>query len=582
MASTHSGSWDAAATLAARVVRAARAATGLDLAPEEALLRRGSARHGADFQANLAMSLARRLGRDPRELAAQIVRELDVRGLAAPAQIAGPGFINFRLDDAWIAGALAATSSDPHLGAAADHAPRRVVVDYSAPNIAKEMHVGHLRSTIIGDALARVLRFVGDDVIAQNHVGDWGTQFGMLIEELDDSGWSADGAISDLDAFYRRARAHFEADPAFASRARERVVALQAGDPATRAAWRQLVAESHRHFAVVYGLLDVALTPADMAGESSYNDQLPGVVEALASAGLLQPDRGALCVFPEGFRNRDGAPMALIVRKSDGGYGYATTDLAAIRHRVGALGAQRLLYVVGAAQRQHLHMVFATARAAGWLAEGVEAEHVAFGSVLGEDGKVLRSRAGESVKLVDLLHEAITRAGDAIVARSGVADEALARTVGIGAVKYADLSSDRVSDYVFSFERMLALDGNTSVYLQYAHARAAKVLRLAGDGAVAADDADHLLREQHERALGLALLGFGPAVDHVVSTLQPHRLCTYLYEVATAFSAFYESCPILTAGEPRLRAPRLRLTSHTAAVLRTGLDLLGIGAPERL
>jgi arginyl-tRNA synthetase len=575
---------DPVAELAARVVDAAGAATGLTLAPEEALLRPGNARHGADFQANLAMSLARRVGREPRDLAGEIAERRDVGGIAAAPRVAGPGFINFRLDDDWIGSALGAAAADARLGAAAGHAPQRVVIDYSAPNIAKEMHVGHLRSTIIGDALARVLRFCGDDVIAQNHVGDWGTPFGMLIEHLGDSGWSAGahaGSAADLVALYRQARTHFDADAGFADRARGRVVALQAGDPATLAAWRQLVAQSQVYFDGVYRLLGVGLTAADMAGESIYNDLLAGTVDALQEAGLLELSDGALCTFPDGFRNRDGDRMALIVRKSDGGYGYAATDLAAIRHRARTIGAERILYVVGAPQSQHLQMVFATARAAGWIGGGVAAEHVPFGSVLGEDGKILRTRAGKTVKLVDLLQEAVARAGAAIAARAGAVDDELARAVGIGAVKYADLSSDRVSDYVFSFDRMLALEGNTSVYLQYAHARAAKVLRLAA-GDPPAPRTPVLLRDPSERALALALLRWGPTVDQVACSLQPHRLCTYLYETATSFSAFYESCPILKAGDPALRASRLRLTDHTREVLRTGLELLGIEAPQRL
>ena len=422
---------DPARELALRVIDAAGAVTGLTLTPDEALLRPGNARHGADFQANLAMSLGKRVRRPPRELAAAIVEQLDVAGVAEEPEVAGPGFINFRLDEAWIGAALRATAGDPSLGAGAGHATQRVVIDYSAPNIAKEMHVGHLRSTVIGDALARILRFVGDQVVAQNHVGDWGTQFGMLIEQLDDAGWSAGadaGSLADLVALYRRARAHFDADPEFADRARRRVVALQAGDPASVAAWRQLVAESQRYFESVYELLGVALTADDMAGESMYNDLLAGTVEELEAGGLLELDDGALCAFPDGFSNRDGDRMALIVRKSDGGYGYAATDLAAIRHRVRTLGAERILYVVGAPQSQHLQMVFATARAAGWLdtrspggARGtgeVAVEHVAFGSVLGEDGKPLRTREGETVRLVELLDEAVARAADVIAERA--------------------------------------------------------------------------------------------------------------------------------------------------------------------
>ncbi len=572
---------DPAGALAARVVAAAHAVTGLDLPPEEALLRPGHPRHGADFQANLAMSLAQRVGRPPRELAAALAERLELDGLAGPPAIAGPGFLNFRVDDRWLAGALATVAADPRLGAAAAHTPQRVVIDYSAPNIAKEMHVGHLRSTIIGDALARVLRFAGDEVIAQNHVGDWGTQFGMLIEELDEIGWlddDGDRSIADLDDFYRQARAHFDADPAFADRARARVVALQGGDAATLRAWRGLVEESQRHFDAVYALLDVGLGADDLAGESTYNALLPATVQALDEAGLLERDDGALCAFPDGFRNRDGERMPLIVRKSDGGYTYDTTDLAALRHRVATLGAERLLYVVGAPQGQHFAMVFATARAAGWLDGDVRAEHVAFGSVLGEDGKILRTRAGASVKLVELLDEAIARAGDAIARRGADPDPALARQVGIGAVKYADLAGDRIKDYVFSFDRMLAFEGNTSVYLQYAHARVHALLRRA---AGATDGAEIVLEDPAERALALALLRFGPTVDQVVATLQPHRLCTGLYETATAFSTFYERCPILAA-EPAVRASRLELARLTGSVLATGLGLLGIAAPEQL
>jgi arginyl-tRNA synthetase len=573
---------DAATELAARIVDAARAVTGLELSRADALLRPGSARHGADFQANLAMALARRLGRDPRDLATELVEQVDLDGVATAA-VAGSGFINFRLEATWIAGALAATAADPRLGAGSRHAPERVVVDYSGPNIAKEMHVGHLRSTIIGDALARLLRFVGDDVIAQNHVGDWGTQFGMLIEELDATPPPADPrghTIADLDGFYRQARLHFDRDPAFADRARARVVALQAGDPTALTTWRELVNESQRHFDVVYHLLGTRLTATAMAGESTYNDSLADTVDELGRAGLLELDDGALCAFPPGFKNRDGHRMPLIVRKSDGGYTYDTTDLAAIRHRRRALAADRLLYVVGAPQSQHLEMVFTIARAAGWLGDAARAEHVAFGSVLGDDGKILRTRSGENVKLVDLLREAVRQAAQGIADRTAAdPDDELARQVGIGAVKYADLSGDRIKDYVFSFDRMLSLDGNTSVYLQYAHARVLAILRRAGPVAPAAGIA---VAEEAERALALQLLQFGTAVDRVASSLAPHHLCTHLHATATAFSNFYERCPILKAADPQTRASRLELARHTGRVLGTGLDLLGIDAPDRL
>ena len=573
---------DAATELAERVVAAARAALGVDLEPGDALVRPGNPQHGADWQSNLAMPLAKRLKRNPREVAEEIRSHLDSAGLVASVDIAGPGFLNFRLEDAWLANALVQMGRDPRLGAGAKHTAQRVVIDYSAPNIAKEMHVGHLRSTIIGDALARTLRFVGDEVIPQNHVGDWGTQFGMLIEELDDRGWNAGAgdSIADLDEFYRQARAHFDADEAFADRARRRVVKLQSGDPETMATWRALVAESQHHFEHVYALLDVGLSAEDMAGESIYNDQLAPTVEALEEAGQLELDDGALCAFPAGFQNRDGDRMPLMLRKSDGGYTYDTTDVAAIRHRIFDLRAQRILYVVGVPQSQHFQMVFAVAEAAGWLSHGVEVEHVAFGSVLGEDRKILRTRAGVSVKLIELLDEAIKRAQAILEERSGTSDPELARQVGIGAVKYADLSTDRRKDYVFSFERMLSLEGNTSVYLQYAHARTCAVLRRAGERAPEGAEPASIGGEA-ERELALKLIAFGGAVDAVVETLEPHRLCTYLFELAAVFSNFYEKCPILKA-EGAERERRLLLTTLTERVLGAGLPLLGIQAPDRL
>jgi arginyl-tRNA synthetase len=514
----------------------------------------------ADFQSGAALPLARALGRAPRDVASDVVGRADLAGVAV-AEVSGPGFVNLVVSDELIAAAADAVRADERLGVPAADEPQTVVVDYSAPNVAKEMHVGHLRSTVIGDAAARLLEWLGHDVRRANHLGDWGTPFGMLVEHLVDTG--AD-SIDDLNGFYRDARARFDADDAFRTRSRLRVVALQGGDPATLALWRRLVGESQRHFLATYARLGVTLTAPDFRGESSYNDMLAGVVAELDAKGLLRVSDGALCAFPAGFTGRGGEPLPLIVRKSDGGFGYAATDLAALRHRVLDVGATRLLYVVGAPQAMHFRMVYAVARDAGWLPDGVSAEHVAFGSVLGTDGRMLRSRAGESVSLAALLDEAVERAA----ALTG--DPAVAEAVGIGAVKYADLSADRLSDYVFDLDRMLALTGDTGPYLQYAYARIRSVL----DRASAAPGPIGVPHPA-ERALALELLAFEPVVSAVARSLEFHRLAAHLYAVAAAFSAFYEKCPVLKA-PPGVLESRLALCDLTARTLRQGLGLLGI------
>lgn len=573
------------AQLAARVVAAVAKVLHLQITNEQAVIREAAPEHGCDYQSNAAMALAKRVGRPSRELAEELLDAIEIDDLCEPPQVAGPGFMNFRLHTTWLQERLKEVDSDPRLGIPETGKPRRVVIDYSAPNVAKEMHVGHLRSTIIGDALARLLRFHGDEVIAQNHLGDWGTPFGMLIEHmLEESQIApvADHSISDLGDFYRAAREKFDGDEEFAERSRRRVVALQGGDPATLESWRELVRESERHFQDVYDLLEVGLSPEQSAGESIYNDQLADVVEELRESGLAVDSDGALCVFPEGFSGREGEPMPLIVRKRDGGYSYDTTDLAAFRYRVRELGARELIYVVGAPQRLHFEMVFAVAREAGWLTEEMAVRHVAFGSVLGSDHKVLRTREGAPPRLVDLLREATSHAGEVLEQRgvSGPESERLARAIGIGAVKYADLSSDREKDYVFSFERMLSLEGNTSVYLQYANARACSVLRRAGTRATG--EHQPMLEEPAERALALALVRLPAAIDAVLIDHKPHRLCTYLHDLAVCFSAFYEACPILNAEDPALRASRLVLCELTSRALTLGLDLLGIQAPQRI
>jgi len=542
----------------------------------------------ADYQANGALALAKRVGRNPREVAEQVVAAARLSDVCDLVEISGPGFVNLTLSTGFVARQAAAVGADGRLGIEPATQAQTVVVDYSAPNVAKEMHVGNLRSTIIGDALCRMLEAAGHVVCRENHLGDWGTPFGMLIEHLVDLGEEEAAhelSVGDLDRFYKEARASFDADPGFRERSRLRVVQLQSGDAETLRLWRVLVGESVRYFDDVYAKLGVLLTDDDIVGESFYNPMLPDVVADLERQGLLVEDDGALCVFPDGFTNRDGDPLPLIVRKSDGGYGYAATDLAAIRDRVDRLGADRILYVVGAPQAQHLQMCVAVARMAGWLPDAVSAEHVAFGSVLGQDRKMFKTRSGESVKLVGLLDEAVARATAAMADRDADMDptdrDRVARDLGIGAVKYADLANDRTKDYVFDWDRMLAFEGNTGPYLQYAHARIRSIFRRAE---VAPPDpaVPPTLVAPQERALALAVLGFGAAVGEAIAADAPSKLCGYLFDLATTFTAFYEHCPVLKAPDDEARRSRLLLSDLTARVLSRGLGLLGMAAPERM
>ncbi|HEY2512452.1 MAG TPA: arginine--tRNA ligase [Polyangiaceae bacterium] len=561
-----------------------RAALAAAFGPEHAnadpALRRSDR---ADYQANAALGLRKQIGGNPREIAEKIVKHLDLKGVAEKVEVAGAGFINVTLAGSFLATCVSEVAADERLGVA-PRAAETVAIDYSSPNIAKEMHVGHLRSTILGDALARVLEAVGDKVVRQNHLGDWGTPFGMLLEHLLDAGGTAESfSVGDLNAFYQEARRKFEADPAFADRARRRVVELQGGDEATLALWRRFVTESRRYLETIYAKLDVTLKDSDVVGESFYNPMLAGVVAELTAKGLAVESDGALCVFPPGFTGREGEPLPLIVRKQDGGYGYGTTDLAAVRYRTGTLGATRIVYVVGSPQSQHLAMVFKVGELAGWLVPGKSrAEHVAFGSILGPDKKMFKTRSGETVRLVELLDEAVQRARDVIAQKNPELDAAtrenVARAVGIGAVKYADLSSDRIKDYVFDWDRMLAFEGNTAPYLQYAHARIRSIFRRAE----AKSTGTIVIAAPAERALAMAILGFGEVVHEVAGTLQPHRLCTYLFTLAAAFSTFYEQCPVLKAATDEERASRLALCDLTARVLARGLDLLGIEAPQEM
>ena len=563
-----------------RLEGAIRAAYGDEAAAVDPMIHRSA---HADYQADLALALGKKLKRNPREVAAAIVERLPADEVIAQAVVSGPGFINLTLHSRFLAHAMEAMRLDERQGVPSAESPQRVVVEYSGPNVAKEMHVGHLRSTIIGDAIARVLTFQGHTVLRQNHIGDWGTPFGMLIEHLLDERAAGDDAnVSEMSAFYRAARAKFDADPGFADRARRRVVLLQGGDAETLALWRRLIDQSVRYFSAVYARLGVTLQPEHVAGESTYNAQLADVVAELERLGLARESDGAICSFPPGFSGRDGEQVPLIVCKQDGGYSYATTDLAAVRYRVRTLDAVRIIYVIGAPQSQHLAMVFAVARLAGWAPDNVRLEHVAFGSVLGPDKKMLKTRAGTPVTLASLLDEALERARNVVKSKMPDLDEAtqgvIAAAVGIGAVKYADLVNDRVKDYVFDWDRMLSFDGNTAPYVMYAHARIQSLLRKAGgptgEPAIRVETAQ-------ERALALELAQFAATVSKVADTLQPHRLCGYLHELAVTFTSFYENCPVLKAEEPE-RSSRLAFCALTASVLARGLDLLGIAAPDRM
>jgi arginyl-tRNA synthetase len=541
----------------------------------------------ADFQANGALALGKEVGRPPRQVAEEVVAAASLDDICSEVEVSGPGFINMTLSDAFVAEQVATLSADPRLGVAAVAHPETIVIDYSAPNVAKEMHVGHLRSTLIGDALARVLGFLGHDVRRENHIGDWGTPFGMLIEHLIDVGGAQDAesfSVRDLNEFYAAARRQFDTDQSFVERSRQRVVLLQGGDPETLRLWRIFVAESMRHASEVYDLLGVLLNHDDIVGESFYNPLLPVVVEELDAKGLLVEDGGALCVFPPGFENRHGEPLPLIVRKSDGGYGYPATDLAAVRDRTGRLGATRLVYVVGSEQSLHLRLVFAVAVLAGYLPDAAAAVHAAFGMVLGPDGKKLASRSGGSERLVDLLAEGIERAEAALKERSSdlspEEQAATAHALGVGAVKYADLSTERIRDYVFDWDRMLAFEGDTGPYLQYAHARIRSIFRRAGMDPPPAGSSP-LLGAPAERALALHLLRFAEAVEATAESYSPSKLCTYLFDLATTFTGFYEACRVLVEDEA-VRTSRLGLCDVTARVLELGLSLLGIEAPEQM
>ncbi|MBA2472464.1 MAG: arginine--tRNA ligase [Pseudonocardiales bacterium] len=548
----------------------------------------------ADFQSNAALALAKRARTRPSEVAGAVSEALlaGTGTLVAGVTVSGPGFLNLTLADFTLWQQVAARLASPRLGIGSPEQGRRTVVDYSGPNVAKEMHVGHLPSTIVGDCLVRVLGFLGAEVIRQNHLGDWGTQFGMLIQYLDDhpeATWHHDqltegtSTVSALDNLYRAARAAFDADPAFAERARARVVALQAGDKDTIARWKEIVSESEFAFREIYHRLGVLLEPEDSDGESFYNFLLPDVADELTTAGIAVESDGALVVFSEEVTGPDGSPVTLMVRKKDGGYGYDTTDLATIRYRVRDLKADRILYVVDSRQALHFRLIFEAARRAGWLTDGIDATHVGFGAVLGPDGRPFKTRSGDTVKLMELLDNAVHRAKASVAEKAHELTEdeltRIAEQAGIGAVKYAGLSTSRTKDCVFNIERMVSLHGNTGVYLQYAHTRICSILRKAGDGPVEVDPT--LPLHPAERSLILAVDVFGDTLAEVGRVLEPHRLCGHLYELAKAFTDFYEACPVLSAAEG-VRTNRIALCQLSARTLRRGLNLLGIAAPERM
>jgi arginyl-tRNA synthetase len=545
----------------------------------------------ADYQADVALRLSKPLKQPPLAIAQAIADKIEQGDLFESVTVSPPGFVNFKLSRSFLERELARLAADPRVGVAPASKTETVVIDYSAVNVAKEMHVGHLRSTVIGDSLARTLAFLGHQTILQNHIGDWGTPFGMLIEHLEDVGADAAAqelSVGSLNEFYQAARQKFDADPGFADRSRQRVVSLQAGDERTLALWQVLVDSSHRYFSTIYRRLAVQLTDTHARGESFYNAYLPEIAADLEQRGIAKIDDGALCVFLPEFKNREGEPLPLIVRKKDGGFGYAATDLAAIRFRARDLGATRILYVVGTPQQQHLGMVFATAKVAGYLPATARAEHVNFGSVLGPDRKMFKTREGKSIRLAELLDEAIARAGRAVREKNPDLPEdvaaRVAEEVGIGALKYADLSSDRIKDYIFDWDRMISFEGNTGGYLQYAHARIRSIERKADEQGIGLGEALATIQviEPAERALALELFELEPATFAVADSLAPHKLCNQLYALASTFTSFYEACPVLKAENVESRASRLGLSATTRRALALGLELLGIAAPDRM
>ena len=538
-----------------------------------------------DYQANGAMGAAKRLGTNPRELATVILENLDLEGIADKVEIAGPGFINVYLSDQYLATAL----KESALISSKTSEPQTVVVDYSSPNLAKEMHVGHLRSTIIGDAIARVLEYQGHKVIRQNHMGDWGTQFGMLIAELEQQlseGEQAELALNDLELFYQQSKKHFDEDPAFADTARDYVVKLQSGDQHCRNLWQKFIQVSVAHNLEIYQQLNVGLDSEHIMPESAYNDDLQNVIDDLTAKGLAVESEGAKVIFLEELADKNGDPSVMIIQKSGGGFLYATTDLAAMRYRVNKLNADRILFYIDARQSLHMKQVFSASRKAGYAPENVELEHHPFGTMMGSDGKPFKTRSGGTVKLADLLVEGVERAESLLREKNtDLSDEeikVIARKVGIGAIKYADLSKTRTNDYIFDWDAMMSFEGNTAPYLQYAYTRIRSIFRKAG---IDPENFSGELKIEapQEKALAMKLLQFGEVVDQVAAEGYPHILCNYIYELASAFMSFYEHCPVLKDGvSQQAQNSRLQLSKQTAEIIAKGLDLLGIEVMEKM
>ncbi|EAV8919721.1 arginine--tRNA ligase [Salmonella enterica] len=540
-----------------------------------------------DYQANGMMAVAKKLGMAPRQLAEQVLTHLDLSGIASKVEIAGPGFINIFLEPAFLAEQVQQALASDRLGVS-QPTRQTIVVDYSAPNVAKEMHVGHLRSTIIGDAAVRTLEFLGHHVIRANHVGDWGTQFGMLIAWLEKQQQenAGDMALADLEGFYRDAKKHYDEDEAFAERARNYVVKLQSGDAYFREMWRKLVDITMTQNQITYDRLNVTLTRDDVMGESLYNPMLPGIVADLKAKGLAVESEGATVVFLDEFKNKEGDPMGVIIQKKDGGYLYTTTDIACAKYRYETLHADRVLYYIDSRQHQHLMQAWTIVRKAGYVPDSVQLEHHMFGMMLGKDGKPFKTRAGGTVKLADLLDEALERARRLVAEKNPdmPADELekLANAVGIGAVKYADLSKNRTTDYIFDWDNMLAFEGNTAPYMQYAYTRVLSVFRKADIDEQALASAPVIISEDREAQLAARLLQFEETLTVVAREGTPHVMCAYLYDVAGLFSGFYEHCPILSAENDAVRNSRLKLAQLTAKTLKLGLDTLGIETVERM
>ncbi|WOH39103.1 arginine--tRNA ligase [Thalassotalea fonticola] len=569
-------------------VKAAMVAAGLPEDTNPAVSASSRPQFG-DYQANGVMGAAKKLKTNPRELAQKVLDNLDISDIAEKLELAGPGFINIHLNKAWLAEQLAIAANDEHLNVSQNPTPKTVVVDYSAPNLAKEMHVGHLRSTIIGDAVVRALEFRGEKVIRQNHMGDWGTQFGMLLAHLSDklnSNEVAETALADLENFYREAKIRFDEEEGFADRARDFVVKLQGGDTDCLVLWKQFIDISIHHSEEIYDALNVTLTRDDIMGESAYNPDLPNVINELMEKGIAVEDQGAKVVFIKEMANKDGEPSVFIVQKSGGGYLYATTDLSACRYRSDDLAADRIIIFTDARQAHHFKQVEVTARNAGFLPETTGYDHCPFGMMMGDDGKPFKTRTGGTIKLAELLEEAVTRAtelmADKIADFSVEERSEIARKVGIGAVKYADLSKNRTSDYIFNWKTMLSFEGATAPYLQYAFTRVQSIFRKAGVEANSIT-ADMIISEPQEKALAVKLMQFEEVLDAVISECTPNLLCNYLYELASLYMSFYEACPILKDDvTEEVKLSRLRLCNVIARTLEQGLDLLGIEVMERM